>query len=191
MKNIVLLMMMIVLAAPLVAEAHSWNKHDRHHISVSDGSSFDVEDGELTLTHKDRHSKDRVVVSEDGDLTVNGDKVKISNSERKLARKLYREAAELEEMAADIAEDAEKIAAVSTKYASSQIRAVLRALSDDDDDVDEERMEAIDAKFEKEIDSIEKFADKIETQADKVIDIAEELQERVPELEELDWFLDD
>ena len=191
MKKMVLLLILVVLAVPLAAGAHTWNSHDKHNVKISDGSTFEVDNGELTLTHKDRHGKDRVVVTEDGQLTVNGDQVSTNDSEQKLLRKFYRESAQLEAMALDIAKDAEKIASVSTKYASAQISAALRSLSDDDEDVDEEKMEAIEVKFEEEIERIEKFADKIENQADKVIAIGDELQERIPELEELEWFLDD
>ena len=191
MKRTTLLLVLIVLAVPLAASAWTHRQHDNHSVSVSDGSSFDIEDGELVLTHKSGRSKDRVVVTEEGELTINDDRIETDERQQKLLRKFYRESAELEEMAEDIADDAGKIAAASTKYAAAQLTAALRSLSDDDDEADEAAGEAVEVSFESEIEKIEKFADRIENQADKVVDIADELQESVPELDDLDWFLDD
>jgi len=191
MKKLGLLLILIVLAVPLTAGAWTHKHHDNHSVSVSDGSSFDIEDGELVLTHKSGRSKDRVVITEDGDLTINGDRIETDERQQKLLRKFYRESAELEEMAEDIADDAAKIAAVSTKYAAAQLTAALRSLSDDDDEADEADMGAVEVSFESEIEKIEKSADRIENQADRVVDIADELQESIPELDDLDWFLDD
>ncbi len=192
MKKLVLLLVIVVLAMPLAAGAHS-SKHDNdHHISFSGHSGFDIEDGELTLTNRTRHGKDRVVITEDGDLTINGDRIKTDNRERKMLRKFYDEAAELEEMAEEIAQDAGKIAKVSTKFATQQVAAALRSLSDDDDDdFDEEKMEAIEADFEREMETIEEFAGEIEDQADKLEEMADDLKEAIPELDDLGWFLDD
>ena len=106
MKKMALLLILVLVALPVSAGARADKNHDKHNIGVSDNASFDFEDGDLVFTHKGRLAKDRVVVTEDGDLTVNGDKVQTDARERKLLRKLYRESAELEDMAMSIAADA-------------------------------------------------------------------------------------
>ena len=47
MKKLVLILTLIVFAAPLTADAGSHKHHNERHISVSDHSSFGIEDGEL------------------------------------------------------------------------------------------------------------------------------------------------
>ena len=191
MKKMALLLILVLAALPLTAGAHSEKHHEDHNVCVSNNSSFDFVDGDLVFTHKSRRAKDRVVVTEDGDLTINGDEIRTDDRERKMQRELYRESAELEDMALAIAADAGKIAAASTEFATAQLASALRSLRDDDSDVDRDELEAVEGRFEEEIADIEELADKIEDQADEVVEIADDLKESIPELADLDWFLDD
>jgi cell division protein FtsL len=186
----VLLLAAALIATPVVATAHATRHAEKHDICISHNSTFDFEGGDLILTHKSRRAKDRVVITEDGELTINGDRVRTEGRERKLLRKFYREASALEEMAEFIAADAEKIAAVSTRYATVQLAAALRSLGEDDDE-SVAVADDLENDFAQEIAAIEEIGDRIEGQAEKVVAIAEKLQEQIPELAALDWFLDD
>jgi hypothetical protein len=190
MKKTVLLLTLILVSVPLLAGAHTHKHHNDSCISISGNSGFDIVDGELILTHNDRWSDDRVVVTADGDLTINGDRIKVNKRERRLLKKMFFEAEQLVEMAEEISEDAERISESSVQFAMATISDVLKSLSDDDDDDDYDSSAKIEANFERDLEEIEEFAEKIEIRADRIVDIADELKETIPELEELDWFMD-
>lgn len=178
-----LLLAVVLLGLPAVGLAHD--------VHFSDNSSFEVEGDELVITREHRRGDDEVVVSRDGDLTINGERIEVGDGERKDLKKLYREAVKLEEMAEKIGAEAARIAEASSEFAAAQVAAALRSLRDDDAEVDEDEMEKIEIRFEAEVEQIEKFAEKIEEQADEVVELAEDLQDRIPALGELRWFLDD
>jgi hypothetical protein len=185
MKRLILVIAMLLIALPALGGKHNTK------VNCSSISGFDVNDGELVMTHNDDWSKDRIVVTEDGELTINGDKIEVARRERDLLRKLYSESFELELMADEIAEEAEEIASGGIEYAMAQIAGAMHSLGDDDSDFDSDDLEDIEARFEEEIEEIEEHAEKIEDRADKVVDIAEELKDSIPELKELDWFMKD
>ena len=182
MKKIVLIAALL-LAVPAAA-------HD-HHTCHSGDSSFEVEDGRLVITRDRFGSDDEVIVSREGDLEINGERIDVDKSQRAHLKKFYREADKLERMAAEIGEDAGQIAEASTAYAIAQVASALRSLGDDDADADEADMADIESDFAKQMEKIEGFADEIEEQAEKVVDMADDLQQEIPALGKLDWFLDD
>jgi hypothetical protein len=191
-KILTILVVMVVLLVPMLATAgHHHHGHCRGTL-MSHETSMDIEGDLLTITNDDRYDGWEVVISDDGDLEVNGDRIEVDGKSRKLLKKFFRETAKLEEQADLIAEDSEELAEDATAYAAAAVRKALRSLNDEEDD-DELQAEFAELKddFEGRSELIEKLGDEIGEQANRIKDLAEELQERIPELEELEWFQED
>jgi hypothetical protein len=122
-------------------------------------TSLDIDGDLLVITHRDRREHEEIVISDDGDLTIDDQRIATDGKSRKLLKKFFREAARLEEQADLIAEDAE--------FADLKVD------------------------FEGRSELIELLGDEIGDQADKLTDLAEQLKDRIPELNQLDWFLED
>jgi hypothetical protein len=184
-----------ILAAAvwLVLPAQAAAGHDHHHcggVHMSEQTSIDVDGDLLVITNRDWDDGGKIVISEDGELTIDGERVETDGKSRKLLKKFYREAVKLDEQAQLIAEDAEDLAEEATVFAAAAVRAALRSLADDQDEDAEADFADLEAGFEDQAELIEKLGDEIGDQADRLKELAEELRERIPELDAVEWFLD-
>jgi hypothetical protein len=210
MLTVAVLGLPVVLGAPILMEgsiigsaAAGWcgtawaagghDHHDCRGVNMSEHTSFEIDGDLLVVAHRDHFEGEKIIISEDGDLTINGDRIETDGKSRKLLKKFYREAVKLEENAERISADAEEFAEETTAYAAAAVRQALRSLRDGDDEEDEEaRAEFADleADFEEQAEFIERLGDEIGDQADLLKEIAEVLRERIPELDQVEWFLD-
>ena len=190
MRNIIIIVLVgVCLLAPALATAghhgHTAVLHQSHH------SSFEVDGDQVILVQHDKHSSDEVIISRNGDLEINGDRIKTDGKSRKMLKKFYKEAVILEEKADLIAEDATELAGNATAFAAVTVMKALRSFSDDEDLEDKlEDLEDTEMDFEEQAERIGEMGDEIGERADRLVDLADDLCDRVAELDDLDWFLD-
>ena len=193
MRNFVaVLLVAFSVSVPAVVAAGPG--HDHHHcrgIHMTHHTSLDIEGDLLVITHLDRREHEEIVISDDGELTIDGQRIETDGKSRKLLKKFFKEAARLEEQADLIAEDAEELADDATAFAAAAIRQALRGLSDEDDDEADAEFADLKVDFEGRSELVERLGDEIGDQADKLTDLAEQLKDRIPELDQVDWFLGD
>ncbi len=156
-KSVVVLLAAVCVAVPTVAAAG--HGHDHHHcrgIHMTNHTSLEIEGDLLVITHRDRREHEEIVISDDGELTIDGQRIETDGKSRKLLKKFFKEAARLEEQADLIAEDAEELADDATAFAAAAIRQALRGLSDKDDEEADAEFADLKVDFEGRSELIEK-----------------------------------
>ena len=143
--------------------------------------------GDIIIENED--SEEEVAISEEGELWVNGDKVRVRRSERTLLVEYHELALAILEKAEDIGEEGVKVglkgAELGVKAATGVFKILLPGYTAEDF---EEEMEEAAEKIEKKAEKLEKQAEKLETMSEHLQDIQDDLRARVDELEELEWF---
>lgn len=147
---------------------------------MSEHTSFEIDGDFLVISHEDQFDRGEVVISEDGGLTVNQLGVETDGRSRRLLRRFFREAARLEERTERLTEDADGLVAEAAAYAT----AALRSLAAGDGNGEQDGPD-----FDERLEDVE-FDEDNDEQNEKLRELAEELRDRIPELAELDWFLD-
>ena len=182
---VIALTVVMIVTAAAGAQAHRRCKYDddwtfRH-------KTIDFEDGVLLIEHEDEGWE--VEINEDYELYVDGRKVKLDRSQRKLVRRYYRDYEAIEEMAEELGREAAKVGAAGAKIGVAAVVTVARTFLDDDD------FDDIDIDIDVDTDEIERLAKKLEKKAEKIEDLADDLEKThkklkksVPELRELEDF---
>lgn len=150
---------------------------------MSDHTSFEIDGDILVIFHEDRFDRGEVMIAEDGGLTVNGAWVTTDGRARRLLRRFFREAARLEEAPAGSGPGSEGLDPEAAAYATAALRSLATGGSDDDDPGDGQG-------FDPDLEEAGAFDEQEEGPQEKLMELAEELRDLVPELAELDWFLD-
>ncbi len=150
--------------------------------------SLDIDDGTIILESTRRRSYDIVEITEDYDLYVNGDEVKLDSDQRKLVKESYDMTFEIIERAKDIGIEGAKIGAEGAKIGLSAIGGLFKMLFTDYDEDDfeediEEQAERLEVKAEK----LEDWAEDIEDMVEDLEDTFDDMMDEIPELDELDW----
>lgn len=184
--SLIALALILCVAFTAGAQAHKGCRHDDNWDFKH--KSIDFDDGTLTIEHED---EDWIVeITDEYDLYVDGERVKVNREQKKLLRRYYRDYEDIEEMAAEIGADAAKIGVAGAKLGVAAVACVAKAfLEDYDCDVD------IDIDIDIDEDEIEKMADKLQKKADKIEDKADDLEKThrklrksIPELGDLEDF---
>jgi len=140
--------------------------------SADNQSSYEIDANRVILTHQESSRTDVVVVTEAGDLTVNGHWITIDQGDRKLLRQAFVEFVKLDDMkqefTADITLIVAETAAEDTSATSEEIKAELAIA----------------------IHSIEGKGGKIEKQAAKVTKLGGKIRDQIPALAHFNWSLD-
>ena len=190
------LLAMVALAAlalPTGPAAAGHRHGEKHRISVGhdhDGQQVDLEDGWLLFRHDD-HPREEVAISADGDLEVNGEAVRVDARDREALREFHLGFVEILDSATALGEEAAEVGVAGAALGAKALAKVIRLLDEDYDEADlehemkleEEKIGAVAAKLEAKGEAIEELAD--EWEAD-----GRALKRRIPELREIDWFLD-
>ncbi len=172
--------------------------HDDHNIKI-DGPGMrpkiEVEDDiymyekhdDIIIENED--FDEEVVISSEGELFINGDKVRVPRKERELLKEYHELATATFDEAADLAEEGVKVGLQGVELGIKAATGVFKILLPGYTAEDYER------DVEKEAEKVEKTAEKLEDKAegmekmiDHIEDIHQELRDRVAELDELGWF---
>ena len=182
--SLVVLALVLFAALTMSVQAHKVCRHDDDWTFKNKHIEF--EDGTLTIENED---EDWIVeITDDYDLYVNGDRVKVDRKQKKLLRRDYRDYEDIEEMAAEIGEEAAKIGVAGAKIGVAAAACVAKIFLEDFDcdididiDIDEDELEKM-------TDKLQKKADKIEDKADDLEKTHRKLRKSIPELGDLEDF---
>jgi hypothetical protein len=156
--------------------------------SYCDNTSIDVEGGTVIITHRGR-DKAVVEITDDYELSVNGQEIKLNSDQKELVKEYYNLAVDLNEQATQIGLEGAKIGLEGAKLGTRALKNVLKMfLTDYTSDDLEWEMEKEAAKIEAKADALEERANEIEEKADELEAVAEELEEKIPELENIIWY---
>ncbi len=164
-----------------------------HGVSVHNGGafedmSFDLEDGSIIMTRSGRRVE-TVEVTENYELYVNGDRVKLDTDQQKLVQEFYYQGMEIVEYAKELGWEGARIGVSGAKLGLKAVGNVFRLLFTGYDTDDFEReMERAAAKIEARAERLEEKAEKVEDMVEDLEDTAWEMDRKIPELRELDWF---
>ncbi|MEJ2637568.1 MAG: DUF2884 family protein, partial [Calditrichia bacterium] len=158
-----------------------------HHVKW-DNVDFDLEDGAIVFTHTPGQ-RESVKFTEDQELFVNHERVKLNRQQRKLVGEFYEQSRALIGEAKRIGWEGAKLGSEGAKVGLQAVAGILDVIfteydSDDLEDEMERKAEVIEKKAEK----LEARADKLEEKADNLEELRQELKEEIPELHDLDWF---
>ncbi len=164
-----------------------------HGVSVQDGGafdgmSFDLDNGTIIMERTGRRVE-TVEITENHELYINGDRVKLDDDQQKLVREFYEQGMEIVGYAKELGWEGAKIGVSGAKLGLRAVGNVFRLLFTGYDTDDFEReMEREAAKIEAKAEMLEEKAEKVEYMVEELEDIAWEMDREIPELRDLDWF---
>jgi hypothetical protein len=163
---------------------------DDHNLFRGDGDDIDIDFENGSLIIENENLDETVEITAEYRLLVNGRKVKLDRSGKKLARAYYRRFRGIMEEAADIGEEGGKLGAEAAEFSRIVIRKVLKSLKDGDEeeDIDDEIEKEAEERFEKRAERLEKRAEKLEEEVEGLEQLHQKLRGNVRELDELGWF---
>jgi len=185
--SLIALALILCVALTAGAQAHRVCRHDENWNFKH--KSIDFEDGTLTIEHEDEDWT--VEITDEYDLYVNGERVKVDREQKKLLRRYYRDYEDIEEMAEEIGAEAAKIGLAGAKLGVNAVACVARLILEDFDcdDIDIDIDIDIDEKeIEKMAEKLQKKAEKIEDKADDLEKSHRKLRKSIPELGDLEDF---
>jgi len=190
MRNILVLVSLVFAVSPiLTADDLKITIDDpgfRLKIEFDDNCKLFRKHGDIIVQSED---EEEVAISEDGELWVNGHKVRVRRSERKLLIEYHELAMSLLDRCEDIAEQGVKLglkgAVLGIKAATGVFKILLPGYSTEDYEKDVEKAAK---KLEKKAEKIEDKGDKLQAMSEQLQDIHDELREKIKELDDLDWF---
>jgi len=191
MRTIIIFIVSVLLSFSSVSASHckSWKYSacDKH-VACLEDVEVDIDDGTIIFTKKDS-DHERVEITEDYELYINGRFVKTNGEQQELVEVYYELYMDIIRQAKKIGYEGAKIGAKGAKIGLKAVAGVLKLLSSDYDSDDLERDLKREArKLEDRAEKLQEKAEKIEEMADELEDVHNELRGRIPELRELDWF---
>jgi hypothetical protein len=154
----------------------------------NDNTDFDIDHGTITITHHGA-KKERVEITDQADLIINGKTIKIDDKQRELLADYHDHLIDITDKGMAIGLEGAKIgiegAGVGLKAAGGVFKMFFSDYTSDDL---EREVEAAAAKVEKKANKLEAKADKLEKIADELEDLQDDVCRQIPELDNLGWF---
>jgi len=193
MKRLLILTTLTLLLTGLLAGAAQarhkihWSCDGHDDLFRDDDVDVDFERGNLIIECRD--DDDEVLISDDFDLFINNDKVKLDRGQRKLVKRYYIQHRELRTQAREIGRAGAKIGIRGVKVAGKSIAlAIAELLEDGDWDELEDMIDEMTEEIEEDAEDLEDLAEDLEDLVDDLEDTHYDLRDSVDELDELDWF---
>ena len=185
--GVTLLAATLCITGNATAHAHHHWHCDSDEFFRGDDVEVSLDDGSIMFTHDEPDEK--VEITEEYELIVNGRAVPLNHSQHRLVEKYYDCFSDVTGEAALIAKDAAKIGARGAKLGVCAIFGVLKLLSPDYDSKDLEVDLNLKAdKIERMAERIEKRGAKLEKRAESLKCMHGELRHEIDELDALGWF---
>lgn len=161
----------------------------RPEIGINDGDTRIFVRRDKVYIVNDFDREERVVITEDADLIINGEPVKLDKDQTAMVANYYELTVEGIGWAKKIGLEGAKIglqgAKIGLKAVAGVFKMILPSYDSDDLERDMEReSEKIEAKAEK----LEEKAELMEDIFDELEDLHEDLRDAIPELDRLHWF---
>ncbi|MBN1504089.1 MAG: hypothetical protein JW952_03405 [Candidatus Eisenbacteria bacterium] len=176
----------LLVPASVPADIHIRNDDD-HGLCRGDDVSIDFDDDSIVFT--DEESEETVEITQRGDLFINGKGVRLSRSDRGLAKDYYATLDAIVEEAKSIGLQGAKVGVKGAALGLKAAVGVLLLLSPsyDTDDLEED-LEEDEEELERVASKLERRAERLERRADKLERMHEDLRDRIDALDELGWF---
>jgi len=160
--------------------------HSRH--CSHDDADFDIDHGTIIITHHGK-KRERVEITNDADLIINGTKIKVDDDQRKLLADYHDHLIEITEKGTEIGLEGAKIGAEGAGIGLKAAGGVLKMIfTDYSSDELEEEMDQAEARIEKKADKLEAKANKLEKIADELEDLQDDICHQIDEIDNLGWF---
>ena len=183
LNSISLVLLFILSISVFAAKDTKTNRY-----SLLDNISIDIEDGTIVLTSRADH-EDYVEITQSYQLYINGYKIDLSRSERKLVAKYYNQFFDIIDFAKDLGHDGARAGVAGAKIGVKTAAEVLKAVfSEYEIDDLEEELEIESEKLESLILELKERTEELEEMADEFEELHYELRREVDELYELRWF---
>ncbi|MBN1478985.1 hypothetical protein EH223_14930 [candidate division KSB1 bacterium] len=192
MRNFIL---SVAVAAILCGSVVAHDNHNikldgpglRPKIEVKDDVYIYIKHSDIIIENED--NEEEVTISPQGELFINGDKIRTSRKERDLLIEYNELASAAFKSAKEIGEEGVKIgmkgAELGIKAATGVFKILLPGYTSDDFEKD---MEKAAEKVEKKAEKLEEKAEKLEKMLDYLEDIHDDLRDGIHELDDLGWF---
>lgn len=173
-----------------VVICHDGDKHvSVHHKHPGESNTdLDIDHGTVTITHHGT-KRERVEITDNADLFINGKKIKIDDDQRKLLADYHDHLIEITEKGAEIGLEGAQIglegAGVGLKAVGGAFKMIFADYSSDELEAD---LDSAAAKVEKKANKLEAKANKLEEIADEMESLQDDICSRIPEIDKLGWF---
>ena len=145
------------------------------------------DDGSLVFTHED--DDETVEITDEYELIVNGQAVRLDADERRLVRKYYESFEHIMEEAKEIGIEGAKLGVQGAKLGIAAAVGSLKLLSPNYDEEDfEDELDHKSEKIERVAAKLEERAAKLERRAKTLERLHDQLRSNIDELDELGWF---
>jgi hypothetical protein len=188
-SGIVLLTLLLGFSLAFAEGGKPYKKYSYNgDFNYCDNTNIRVDDGLVIITHRG-YDKAVVEITDDYELSVNGQDIKLDSDQKQLVKEYYNLVVDINEEATQIGMEGAKIGLEGAKLGTTALKNVLKMFLTDYDSDDLERdMEKEAAKIEAKADALEKQADKIEAKAEELEEVAERLEDKIPELRNIIWY---
>jgi len=181
----------LFLAAILIASlpAMAGHRHNDNHNSHLEDVDIDFEDDGTLVLDPDGYRGESLTISKDLVLHVNGERVKLDDSEKMLVADYYENGMKVVLTAEAMGRAGAKMGVRGVALAVNTIAKVAKLLDADYDSDDLERdVEAEAESMEEAGEELEKQGEILSGRVDEMGRIAKKMRSRIPEVAELDWF---
>ena len=191
------LLLAALIAVGLTNSAFAGHRHDlnisvrgNHVFEYDDNTWFDLDDGSVIITHKERgEPRSTVEITDSYELYVDDEKIPLTPEQQDLVRDFHVQSLEIVDYAKVIGIEGAKVGLEGAKLGAKAVGCLFKLLlpgydTDDYENEIEGEAEEIEAKAE----VLEEKAEVIEEMADELEDLARDMRRDIPEVRELRWF---
>jgi len=181
------------LAGNSLAGRHQQNYvtvNGNHILEWDDETWFDIDDGSVLITHKERgEPRSTVEITETYELYVDDERVTLDADQQALVKDFHVQSMEILDLAKVLGWEGAKIGVEGARLGAKAVGCLFKLIlpgydTDDFENEIEQEADKIEAKAEK----LEEKAEAIEDLADELDDLARDMRSDIPELRQLRWF---
>lgn len=197
MRKVVTLALTALLCVIVVGDVHAGHRHEmnvsmrgNHVFEFDDNTWFDLDDGSVVITHKERgEPRSTVEITDSYELYIDDERISLDSEQQALVREFYGQSVEIVDYAKVLGLEGAKIGIDGAKLGARAVGCLFKLLSSDYDTDDyENEMEHEAKKIEFKAKILEDKAEAIEDMSDELDDLARDMRREIPELRELRWF---
>ena len=192
-----LVLLTALLAVGLVNSVYAGRNHDlnisvcgNHVFESDDNTWFDLEDGSVIITHKERGEPRSIVeITDSYELYIDDERINLNPEQQALVKDFHVQSMEIVEFAKVIGLEGAKIGIDGAKLGAKAVGCLFKLLlpgydTDDYENEIEHEAEKIEVKAE----ILEEKAEVIEEMANELDDLSRDMRSEIPELHQLSWF---
>jgi hypothetical protein len=197
MRKVVTLALSALLCVIVVGDVHAGHRHEmnvsmrgNHVFEFDDNTWFDLDDGSVVITHKERgEPRSTVEITGSYELYIDDERINLNSEQQDLVREFYGQSVEIVDFAKVLGLEGAKIGVDGAKLGAKAVGSLFKLLLPDYDTDDYEYEIEHEAKqIEHKAKILEEKANEIEDMSDELDDLARDMRSEIPELRQLRWF---